>query len=198
MLVGTILSQNTTDVNSAAGYRRLCERFADWDAVADAPVSAIERCIRVSGLSRTKAPRIRRILRAIRADRGRLDLAFLRRLEPAAARRYLLAFDGVGPKTADCVLLFGFGCAVFPVDTHVHRVARRLGWVAEGATAEQTHDLLEPRIDPPDRYAMHVLLIAHGRRTCRARTPACAGCVLRRSCAYGGEEAAKGGASRRG
>jgi endonuclease-3 len=184
-LVGTILSQNTSDANSSAGFRRLKGRFGSWDAVADAPASAIERAIRVSGLSRRKAPRIRRILRQIREDRGRISLAFLSRRPVEEALEYLLRFDGVGPKTALCVLLFGFGKAVFPVDTHIHRVARRLGLIGERVPPARAHEMLTPMIAPKDRHALHVLLIAHGRRTCRPRSPRCRSCVLLALCPEG-------------
>jgi len=182
VLVGTILSQNTSGANSSAAFRQLTERFSTWDAAADAPVRTIERCIRVSGLSRIKAPRIRRILRQIRRERGRMDLQFLNRLGPQEAYRYLLRFDGVGPKTANCVLLFAFAMPVLPVDTHVHRLAKRLGWVARTATPTQTQEILTPRIAPQHRYAMHVLLIAHGRSVCLARRPRCRECVLAKLC----------------
>ena len=186
-LIGTILSQNTTGANSSAGFRRLWRRFRSFIAMADAPVGEIERCIRVCGLSRIKAPRIRAILRQIRerSPGRRISLAFLDAMPIDQATDYLLAFDGVGPKTAACVLMFAFGKAVFPVDTHVARIARRLGVVAEGASSEQVQDILTPLIPPGDRYEMHLLLIAHGRRICRARSPRCDGCPLRRICAYG-------------
>lgn len=181
-LVGTILSQNTSAANSSAGYRRLRRRFRSWSAAADAPVAQIEKCIRVSGLSRIKAPRIRAILRKIRADRGEVCLEFLRDIPPQEAHNYLMRFDGVGPKTAGCVLLFALEVPVFPVDTHIVRIGRRLGWTAPGASAEKMRELLTPLIPPGDRYAMHVLLIAHGRQTCRARNPKCGQCALSDLC----------------
>jgi endonuclease III len=185
VLVDTILSQNTSAANSDAGYRQLRRRFRSWKQVADAPVGDVERCIRVSGLSNLKAPRIQSILRKIRAERGKIDLQFLDELEDEAAYAYLRAFPGVGPKTACCTLLFAFGKALFPVDTHIHRIARRLGLVPPKATAEQTQELLTPRIDPKDRYETHVLLIEHGRKTCRAINPRCDDCVLLKLCPYG-------------
>jgi endonuclease-3 len=185
VLVETILSQNNTGASAEAGYRRLKERFAAWDAAADSPVRDIERCIRSCGLARVKASRIRRILRDIRADRGDIDLQFLRLLPPDVATAHLRRFLGVGPKTAACVLLFAFGTNVFPVDTHIVRIARRLGVVPPAASAEKTQDLLTPLIPPADRYAMHILLIGHGRRTCRARKPLCERCVILDSCPTG-------------
>jgi endonuclease-3 len=185
VLVDTILSQNTSAANSDAGYRQLRRRFRSWNQVADAPVDEVERCIRVSGLSNLKAPRIQAILRRIRAERGKIDLQFLADLPDATAYAYLRAFPGVGPKTASCTLLFAFNKALFPVDTHIHRIARRLGLVPPNATAEQTHDLLTPRIPPADRYEMHVLLIEHGRKTCRAINPRCDECALLEMCPFG-------------
>src|SRR5438093_406567 len=171
VLVDTILSQNTSAANSDAGYRQLRRRFRSWNQIAAADVNEIERHIRVSGLSRQKAPRIQQILRQIRSDRGKIDLQFLRELDDQAAYEYLTNFKGVGPKTANCVLLFAFGKKLFPVDTHIHRIARRLGLIAPKTTAEQAHDLLQPMIAPHDRFAMHILLIEHGRKTCRAVNP---------------------------
>jgi len=185
VLVGTILSQNTSNANSSAGLRALRRRLPSWNAVADARISTIERSIRVSGLSRIKAPRIRTILRQIRADRARISLAFLRTWDDREAYDYLLGFDGVGPKTALCVLMFAFGKPVFPVDTHVHRIARRLGLLGDGVPADRAHEALTPLIVPGDRYAMHVLLIAHGRATCHAHNPRCDECCLVRLCPYG-------------
>jgi endonuclease-3 len=188
MLVGTILSQNTSDANSSAGFRRLKRRFPTWGAAADARASAIERCVRVSGLSRIKAPRIRRILRQVRAERGRIELGFLAEMDPAAACDALLRFDGVGPKTALCVLLFALGMPVFPVDTHIYRVSRRLGVLADRVPPQRAHEHLTPLIAPRDRYAMHVLLIAHGRATCRARRPRCVDCRILSLCPFGQEQ----------
>lgn len=194
VLVDTILSQNTSAANSDAGYRQLRRRFRSWKQVADAPVEEIERHIRVSGLSNQKAPRIQAILRRIREQRGKIDLQFLRDLPDDQAYAYLRGFPGVGPKTACCTLLFAFNKALFPVDTHIHRIARRLGLVGPKATAEQTHDLLTPTIPPEDRYEAHVLLIEHGRKACRAINPRCAECVLLKSCPFGRQRVKRPGA----
>ena len=185
ILVETILSQNTSAANSTAGYKRLWRRFRSWNKIADAPVDDVEKSIRISGLSRLKAPRIQQILRQIRADRGKIDLEFLKDRPPQEAFDYLMRFDGVGPKTANCVLLFSFGMPLFPVDTHIHRIALRMGWVKRNTTADRTHDLLTPMIAPEDRYAMHILLIVHGRKTCRARNPKCVDCPLLDLCPSG-------------
>jgi endonuclease-3 len=158
--------------------------------VADAPTGEVEECIRVSGLSRIKAPRIQKILRQILDQRRHANpsLEFLRDLDVEEADRYLQSFDGVGPKTAACVLLFSFNMPVFPVDTHIHRIAIRLGLVPAKSSADDVQRLLTPMIAPGDRYAMHILLIAHGRKTCRAQSPKCEWCDLRIHCPFGGKE----------
>lgn len=185
ILVGTILSQNTSDTNSSAGFSRLWRAFRSWNKVADAPVGQVEKCIRISGLSNVKAPRIQSILRQIRQEHGKIDLEFLHDWRPEDAFEYLMRFKGVGPKTANCVLLFSFGMPLFPVDTHIHRIAIRLGIIASKSSAEEAHELLLPMIRPGNRYSLHVLLIEHGRKTCKARGPACAKCCVLEMCPTG-------------
>jgi endonuclease-3 len=185
VLVDTILSQNTSNANSDAGYKRLRRNFRSWNQVANAPVEEVEKAIRISGLSRIKAPRIQEILRQIKLERGKIDLQFLEALPGEDAVAYLTKFKGIGPKTAACTLLFAFGKSVFPVDTHIHRIARRLEAVPLRATPEQTQTLLTPQIKPDDRYALHVLLIAHGRQTCKAVSPKCEECPVLDWCPWG-------------
>lgn len=184
-LIETILSQNTNRGNSTAGFAALTQKFSRWDQVADATEAQVARCIKVSGLSQIKSPRIIRILREIRRERGKIDLEFLRDLTPQQAYDYLMQFKGVGPKTAWCTLMFACGMRVFPVDTHIHRIAIRLGALEAKTTAEAAHERLAPLIDPADRYALHVLLIEHGRKVCLARNPRCSRCFLLRYCPDG-------------
>lgn len=181
-LVRTILSQNTSDVNSDRAFASIAERFGDWDEAADAPVSEIEDAIRVGGLAKQKAPRIRSALRAIHERAGEMDLGFLDDLDDAEAMDVLTAMDGVGPKTAACVLAFALERPVMPVDTHVHRVAKRLGLIGETTSAEKAHAELEDSVLPADRVPLHVALIRHGRGVCKARNPRCADCVLEDVC----------------
>jgi len=185
VLVETILSQNTSNRNSDAGFRKLRRTFSSWNKVMNAPVEEVEKAIRISGLSNQKAPRIQAILRQIKSERGKIDLQFLADMSDREAFDYLRHFHGVGPKTAHCTLLFAFGKAMFPVDTHIHRIARRLQLVDAKATAEKTQEVLEPMIAPKDRYEMHVLLIEHGRKTCRAINPSCDECPLLSLCSFG-------------
>jgi endonuclease-3 len=154
----------------------------DWDRAADAPLSTIAAAIRPAGLHRQKARSIRAILRRVRAERGRTNLDFLRRWPTPRIKEYLLDLPGVGPKTAACVLLFSLRRPVLPVDTHVHRVSRRLGLIGPRTTAEQAHDVLAGVVPPRKVYAFHVLLIEHGRKICHARRPECDRCVLNGIC----------------
>ncbi len=183
-LVSTILSQATSDVNRDRGFRRLKERFADWQAVMEAPEAAVREAIWPAGLANQKAPRIQNALRIIMAERGALTLDFLAERPPEEAIAWLTAIKGVGVKTASIVLLFSFGMPAFPVDTHVHRITRRLGLIGSRVSAERAHTLLAD-LGPPDTYyAMHLNLIRHGREVCLARSPRCARCPLRSMCAY--------------
>jgi endonuclease-3 len=184
VLIGTILSQNTSDINSHRAFESLRKAFPSWRAAAEARVSAIASAIRSGGLARTKAPRIRAILHHLLRERGKVDLEFLERLPRNQALDYLMSLPGVGPKTASCVLLFGFGKPVLPVDTHVHRVSRRLGLVNERASPEETQAALERIVPARNRHSFHINLIAHGRAVCRPR-PRCRECVLLALCPYG-------------
>ena len=180
-LILTVLSQNTNDRNRDVAWARLRERLPSWDAVREAPVREIEDAIRPGGLAPTKAVRIKRILEAIGED----DLCWLEDAPLEEARDYLCDLPGVGRKTAACVLLFSFGRPEVPVDTHVYRVASRLGLIRLGASFDEAHDEMLRLVDPEDAYEVHVLLIRHGRRTCVARAPRCSECPLRRMCPEG-------------
>jgi endonuclease-3 len=181
-LVLTILSQHTSDLNAERAFGDLRRRFGSWDEVAEADVADVAAAIVSGGLAAQKAPRIQNALRSIRAERGGYDLSFLAGLDPHEARAWLTRLDGVGPKTASVVLLFCFGLPLMPVDTHVHRIMRRVGLIRPGTSADKAHDVaLE--ILPLDRvYEAHVNLIAHGRRTCTARRPACERCPVAPRC----------------
>lgn len=183
-IIATVLSQHTSDVNSERAFRRLKQRFPAWEQVLHAPAGEVADAIRCGGIADQKARRIQQILAAIDDREGRIDLARLDDLGDAEAEAYLRSLPGVGPKTAACVLVFSMGRAAFPVDTHVHRVAARLGWIAAGTSADRAHQLLAPRVPPDIRYDLHLALITHGRTVCRAQRPRCDECVLRDLCAY--------------
>ena len=181
-LVLTLLSQNTSDRNSGRAFSRLLQRFPDWQAVLEAPVEDIEETIRPGGLAPTKAPRLKAMLAEIKDRTGGLDLSFLADWPPDGAREWLRTLPAVGPKTAACVLLFGMGKPGLPVDTHVHRVATRLGLVDARSTPDKAQALLESTIPAEDHYRFHMLLIRHGRHTCTARAPTCRVCPLNQRC----------------
>ena len=181
-LVQTILSQNTSDVNTERAFASLWARFGDWEAILAAPTSAVADAIRSGGLAEIKAPRIQGVLRAIEQDRGELSLEFLADLPLDEARSYLTSLGGVGPKTAACVLLFALGMPALPVDTHVHRVSKRLGLIGERISAEAAHRLLEATIPPAEMFDAHMLLIRHGRVICKALRPRCEACPLADVC----------------
>ncbi|MFH1924809.1 MAG: endonuclease III, partial [Planctomycetota bacterium] len=184
-LIATILSQNTSDANSHGAFEELWRRFGDWDAVRRAPVARIAGAIRQAGLANRKAPRIKAILKRIHAERGELSLEFLRSMPTPEAVAYLRGLDGVGPKTAACVLLFACRKPVLPVDTHVHRVSRRLGLIAPGTDAARAHEELAPLVPASRVLEFHVQLIRHGRTRCSARNPKCEDCPLVDLCREG-------------
>ena len=188
-LVFTVLSQNTADVNTERTFASLKARFPDWVAARDASAEEIEDAIALGGLAHTKAPRIKKILEALSERSGAPDLSELDGMTDQEAQDYLVALPGVGPKTAACVLLFALERPVMPVDTHVHRLARRLGIIGDKVTADQAHPLLTELAgadDPAQVYAVHVDFVRHGRRVCHARRPACGECPLAPMCPSAG------------
>ena len=140
--------------------------------------------IRPAGLANQKGPRIQGVLRAIEAERGSLDLDFLKDLPLEEARAWLMKFKGVGPKTAAIVLLFSLGRPAFPVDTHIYRVTGRLGLRPEKMTVEDAHPYLESLFPPEAYYAVHLNLIRLGREVCQARRPQCRTCPLQKLCSF--------------
>ncbi len=185
VLIETILSQHTSDKNSHRAYLDLRRAFPRWTDVLAADRRAIEKAIRSGGLARQKSACIQDVLRLVRQREGRLSLARLARMPTADAYAYLTDLPGVGGKTAACVLLFALNRPAMPVDTHIHRILRRLGWIRANGTPEEAQKVLETGLSPALLYHAHVLLIAHGRRTCTARGPACGRCPIRVHCRTG-------------
>jgi endonuclease-3 len=183
-LIGAILSQNTNDANRDRAYNRLRNRFPTWEEVRDAPVDEIVEAIRPAGLANQKAPRIKKVLERITEERGELSLDFLDDMPIDEAREWLTSLHGVGPKTAAIVLLFSLGRPAFPVDTHVHRVSKRLGLIGDKVNAEKAHQLLEDALPTEWYYPFHLDLVQHGRQVCHSRNPECEVCTLSDLCDY--------------
>jgi endonuclease-3 len=181
-LIYTILSQNTADVNTERTFAELQQRFPSWAAVRDAPVEKIVAAIGSGGLAATKAPRIKAVLEALSRRTGLPDLGELADMSDGAALAYLQRLPGVGPKTAACVLLFALGRPAMPVDTHVQRVATRLGLIPARLPLPEAHDLLTRLAGATDVYALHINLVRHGREVCHARRPDCGRCPLAAIC----------------
>lgn len=189
-LVGTVLSQNTSDINSGRAYTSLRLRFPTWDLVRAAPRAEVVDAIRSGGLAEIKSARIQGILDELVERYGTLDLSPLAALPLPEARAALTSLHGVGPKTASCVLLFNLGRPAFPVDTHVHRLSRRIGFASHRASPSAVQDLVEAHLPAEHRYRFHVNLIRHGRTVCRAQRPRCPDCSIRPLCRSGMESAA--------
>lgn len=176
-LVRTILSQNTNDRNRDTAYRALQGRFRGWEEVLEVSVEELAGIIAPAGLGPTKSRRIHDILRQI-YEEGERDLLDLCTLPGEVAMRRLLSIKGVGPKTAACVLLFSCRYPVFPVDTHIYRVAGRLGLLPDGADRVKAHEVLGKTFPPEHYLELHLNMIRLGREVCRPSKPLCGECPM--------------------
>ena len=193
-LVGTILSQNTRDSDRV--YHALRAALPTWEAVRDAPEPLLAEILRPGGLARVKAHRLALALNAITDQVGTLDLGHLAALPPDAALAWLARVPGVGPKTAACVLLFGLGRPVLPVDDHVHRCLTRLGFVPRGLTPRQSHAQISEAVgdDVRSLYTLHTRLHRLSRQICQPHLPHCDACPLAALCVYNvGEDVGEDG-----
>ncbi len=181
-LIFTVLTQHTSDLNAERAFKSLRARYHTWQEVIAAPDTDVADVIRSGGLANQKSVRIQQILAAILDKRGEFDIQFLGELPLDEAKAWLQDLPGVGPKTAAVVLSFALGMPAMPVDTHIHRVAGRLGLIRPGTSADDAHDVLEEIVPPDERFAFHVLLITHGRQICKARRPLCGECPLEAPC----------------
>jgi endonuclease-3 len=182
VLIGTMLSQNTSDANSGRAFACLKASFNSWEAVASAPAEHIAQAIQCGGLHRIKAVRIKQVLEQIEKEQGRISLDSLKSMSMAEAEDYLMRLPGVGHKTARCVLLFSLGKPSLPVDTHIFRLAKRLGLIDSKTPIDKASNSLQEQIPPSKVYQFHIHMIEHGRRICRAWQPRCDECVLRVIC----------------
>lgn len=183
-LVSCILSQHTADANSLPAFYRLKEAMPDWETIASAPTEQVADLIRKAGLANQKANSIQSALRCIRELTGSYDIGLLAEMPPIEARRWLEALPGVGPKTASIVLCFSFGMDLPPVDTHVFRVAWRLGLFPKEIGEAKAHDALLKVMPKALGYRLHMAFIQHGRSVCRAPKPRCEACEFSEMCAF--------------
>lgn len=182
-LIYITLSNKTSPATARRTYERIRKRFRKWEEVLAAPITVLRSLLKPAGLSVVKSLHIRAALRAIERRFGRCDLTPLRRWQPAEAERFLVGLPGVSKKVAKCVMMYTLGVPVLPVDSHVHRVAVRLGWTNR-KRADQCHEELEALVSPNLRHNFHVCCIAHGRKLCRPTNPLCRQCGIRRDCAF--------------
>jgi len=194
-LIGTILSQHTSDINSGRAYKQLVATFPTWEEVRDAPTDKIVEAIKCGGLANIKSVRIQDVLYTLteqQQEHGETKTLAeylydeLTRRSTEEAWRYLRELPGVGPKTAACVLMFHLDRPAFPIDTHVWRTSRRLGLIGPKVNADQAHTLLATITPPEWVYPLHVNLIRHGRQVCHAQRPECSRCTLYQECALSG------------
>ena len=183
-LISCILSQNTNDNNRDKAFDALKARYSSWQDVVDAPQDELIDIIRPAGLANQKGRSIQNALERIHEERGAYDIEFLRDMSIEDAKDWLINLKGIGPKTAAIVLCFGFGLPAFPVDTHVHRTSKRIGFIPDKISADKAHPAMEAIVPPEDYYAFHIYLIRHGRDTCNARKPLCNQCPLTQHCDY--------------
>ncbi len=183
-LILTVLSQNTNDINRDRAFTALREKFPTWQDAAGASTTSIASAIKIGGLANIKSKRIKKILKQIGEKSDDYTISFIKKMPDEKAWEYLVAFDGVGPKTASCVMMFSLGKDTMPVDTHVHRLSKRLGLIANSVNADQAHDWYREMSFPVSAYQFHLNLIQHGRTLCRAKSPQCFECRLKKQCSY--------------
>ncbi|MCB8933151.1 MAG: endonuclease III [Chthonomonadaceae bacterium] len=183
-LVSCILSQHTTDAKSFPAFTRLRATFETWQDVVDAGPERVADTVRTAGLANQKARNIVRCLQEIHQRNGAYTLEPLRGMPMLDARAWLQSLPGVGPKTASIVLCFSFGMGAIPVDTHVYRVAWRLGMIPETLGEAKAHDALLRLVAPDLAFRFHTSLIQHGRLTCRAPLPLCEECAVPDLCRW--------------
>ena len=181
-LIFTVLTQHTSDLNAERAFDRLRETIPTWEEVMVADQQLIADAIFHGGMSNQKSKRIKDILASILQRHGELEIDFLRDYELEDARKWLVDLPGVGPKTAAVVMAFALGMPAFPVDTHIHRVSKRLGLIEEKTTADAAHEIMENKVRPELRFQLHMQLITHGRQVCKARRPLCGDCPLSADC----------------
>ena len=181
-LIFTVLTQNTSDINAEKAFKNLKSRYINWNEIVESTDEQLERIIRIGGLGKQKSIRIKKILKEIYLRTGGYDLSILKDMPFNEVKEWLITLPGVGPKTAAVVMSFALKLPAFPVDTHIHRISKRLGYIDQNTSAEKAHEIMENIILPKDRFNFHILLITHGRKICKANNPKCYICPLTSYC----------------
>ncbi len=178
-IVLTILSQNTNDGNRDRAFKRLWNKYKTPNKILEADKEEIEELIGPAGLASSKTQYLKNAARYIR-EKHEGDTDWIKNNPPKEVHRELTSIKGIGHKTADVVLMFSADADLCPVDTHVYRVSKRLG-IADGSKKKVRQHLQELR-DYVDLDKTHLSLIAHGRNTCKARSPLCSECIVEEKC----------------
>lgn len=185
-LVRTILSQNTSDANSTRAKKSMDKVYGSsdkWDAIVEGGQAKLQEAIKCGGLSAVKSKVIISILNQSYEKYGKYSLDHLHQASSEDAMREMISFQGVGPKTASCVLLFCLQRESFAVDTHVWRITGLLGWRPKSASRDETYAHLDVMIPDEDKYGLHILLVTHGKRCeeCKAGGKNTGSCALRKA-----------------
>lgn len=184
VFVKTILSQNTNDRNRDRAYKNLKEKFKKWEEILTAPLSEIEFAIKPAGLSKQKSRTIKRLLKEIYEKWRTFKIdEYVCQMEKEEFENFFLSIKGIGVKTVNVVWAFGCGKSAFPVDTHIYRVSKRLGFISEKTSIEKAHEILGS-IFKEDSISLHLQIIEFGRRICRAKNPLCGECGLKSICLF--------------
>jgi len=183
MLIATLLSQNTNDTNSYRAWKNLKEKYPTYESMYRARTGSIENAIRSGGMAKQKAARIKSLLKSVKKKYGSFSLKSLEKKSDELIQSELTAIDGIGLKTASCVMLFSLGRDSFPVDTHVHRILNRLG-IVKTASPDKTFYSMQSIVPPAKMYSFHTNLIRFGREVCKAQNPHCYRCPLIKECSY--------------
>lgn len=183
-LMLTVLSQNTNDRNRDKAYTALRKKYPTWDRVARAPLESVIDCVKIAGLGEQKATHMQQILKILKEKFGEYSIKQLNEWETDDIRKFLVSLPGVGPKTAAIVLVFDLGREAFPVDTHITRISKRLGWALENWPATKIQEYLEATLDKSRFRGGHLNFLEHGRNVCDARKPKCEICGVRQYCEY--------------
>lgn len=185
MLINIILSQATSDVNSRRTFENLKIKFENWENVLKANEKEIADAIRLGGLANQKAKVIKDLLNQIKVMHGSLSLKFVEKMSDEEARNYLENFRGIGPKTVACTLLFASHKEVFPIDTHIFRILKRMGILPVKISDKKAHKNLDEIVPKGKFYSLHVNLIRLGKMICKPKEPLCETCPIVEYCDYG-------------